>query len=293
MEKIRETVFLTRKEKAEGNECLRLHDDGNLVWLSSPALDSHKWILHGFSTRLGGVSTGETGTMNLSYPREENRDNVTENYRRIAAAIGFDPAKIVMSAQTHTVNIRQVEEDDIGSGFTKERSYANIDGLITNIPGAVLTVFSSDCVPLLIADPVHKAVGAAHSGWRGTVGDMAGYMLQEMKRAYGTSPEDVTAVLGPSICGNCYEIGPEVAEEFRSAYPSQWWPSLLREKENGKYLLDLWQACALNFARAGVLPQNIHKTDICTYCNPALLFSHRRQFGKQGNLGAFIAVREI
>ena len=291
MEKIRDSVYLIRKEKKPGTECLQVHDDGNLVWLSAPALDKQKWLLHGFSTRLGGVSSGETATMNLSYAREDNRNNVTENYRRIAAAIGFLPEQIVMSAQTHTTNIRQVLAADIGSGYTKERSYSNIDGLMTNVPGAVLTVFSSDCVLILAADPVHKAIGAVHSGWRGTVGNIAGRLLEEMKRAYQTNPADVTAVLGPSICGACYEIGPEVAEEFRKQYPEEWWPSLLREKENGKYLLDLWQGCALNLQMAGVLPENIRKPDICTYCNPALMFSHRRQFGKQGNMGGFISIK--
>ena len=290
MEQIRESVFLVRKKTAREQDRLTLHDDGNLVYFSSPALDAQKWLYHGFSTRLGGVSTGETATMNLSYAREENRDHVTENYRRIAAAIGFEPEKIVMSAQTHTVNIRKVTAEDAGSGFAKERPYSDVDGLMTDLAGVTLTVFSADCVPLLVADPVNRAVGAAHSGWRGTVGNIGGLLLKQMECTYGTRAEDVTAVIGPSICGDCYEVGEEVAEEFARCYDRQWRPSLFRKKENGKYLLDLWQACALNFRNAGVDPERIRKPDVCTYCNPALMFSHRRQFGKQGNLGAFIGI---
>ena len=167
---------------------------------------------------------------------------------------------------------------------------------MTNVPGIVLAVFTADCVPLLAVDSVHRAVGAAHSGWKGTVGDIAGELLKTMNREYGTLPSDVTAVIGPSICQDCYEVGEEVVEQFRAAYDRELWKDLFYQKEEqkaaGKYQLNLQEACRQNFLRHGVRPERVSIGDLCTKCNHELLFSHRMQGGKQGNLAAFLSIRE-
>lgn len=273
------------------NHC-SVHERGEVVYLTFPLLEPFSWITHGFSTRLGGVSQGEIGSMNLSFGREPGRENVEENHRRMAAAIGYAPENMVFSRQTHTTNIMNVTEKDRGIGFTRDRDYNDIDGLITNVPGVVLVTFYADCVPLLLVDPVHRAIGSAHSGWRGTVNNMGKAVVEAMTKAFGTKPEDVVAAIGPSICQDCYEVSGDVIGAFQKAYDPGLWPSLFYEKENGKYQLNLQQACFENFLSSGLLPEHISLPDLCTCCNPQLLYSHRASGGKRGNLAAFLTIRE-
>ena len=124
---------------------LGVHQKGGVYWLSFPQLDARQEFLHGFSTRLGGVSKEHLYSMNLSFSRGDSEENVRENFRRMGAAIGFEPEKMVFSHQTHTTNIRKVTREDCGKGFSRERDYQDIDGLITNEPGVVLTTFYADC----------------------------------------------------------------------------------------------------------------------------------------------------
>jgi len=288
-------MTIIRKEGRDARDQLRLHEAGELVWLSAPVLDDESgWLVHGFSTRLGGVSTGEKATMNLTFAREPSAENVRENYRRIARAIGFDPERMVLTHQTHTVNIRVCTEADAGAGYTHERPYEDIDGLITDVPGMTLVCFSADCVPLLAADVKRHVVGCAHSGWRGSAADIGGHLIREMQRVYGSQPEDIRAAIGPSICSDCYEVGAEVAEHFHSddGEDMQRPGRTVRPGRKDHYQLDLWEVCRRNFMRAGVPEDQITVTDLCTRCNHEWLFSHRAQHGLQGNLGAFIGIRK-
>ena len=153
--------------KRKGNiSVVALRETADVPYMTFPALDATGVVVHGFSTRLGGVSQGDCSTMNFAGGRGDDPANIRENYRRMATAIGFDPEKIVLSYQTHTTNIRKVTVEDLGKGYDRERDYRDIDGLITDVPGAVLVTSYADCVPLLFVDPVRKAIGASHSGWR-------------------------------------------------------------------------------------------------------------------------------
>ena len=164
--------------------------------------------------------------------------------------------------------------------------------MITNEPGVVLATFYADCVPLFIVDPVHRAIGLSHSGWRGTVNRMGAVTLQEMEREYGTRPEDVQVAIGPSICQTCYEVSRDVAEAFREAFPLQGEnKKLLYQKNEEKFQLNLWYANECVFREAGVPKEQIEVTDICTCCNPDILFSHRASKGMRGNLGAFLMLK--
>ena len=205
---------------------------------------------------------------------------------------GFDLERTVCSQQTHTVNIRQVGEEDGGKGILRPLDYQDVDGLITDIPGITLAASFADCVPLFFVDPVHKAVGLAHSGWRGTAGRMGSHMVQAMKVAFGSKPEELYAAIGPSICQGCYEVSEDVAEIFREEFPSQAGEkNLLYKKENGKYQLNLWRANEIILLEAGIPEGQISFPGICTCCNPDFLFSHRASKGKRGNLSAFLGVR--
>lgn len=260
--------------------------------LSFPLLEESGLVSHCFSTRLGGVSQGRFATMNFTFTRGDKQEHVMENYRRMARALGVDLERMVLSYQTHTTNVRRVTEEDQGKGIARPRDYKDIDGLITDVPGITLVTFYADCVPLYFLDPVHRAIGLSHSGWRGTVKRMGKVTLEAMAEAYGTRPEDVLCCVGPSICRDCFEVGEEVAEEFCREFDRRFHRELFYRKENGKYQLDLWKANEIVLREAGVAEKHLQITNICTKCNPAHLFSHRVMGNERGNLAAFLCLRE-
>lgn len=271
---------------------LTVKENRGVTYLSFPILEDTGLVSHAFSTRLGGVSKGDFATMNFSFTRGDDRDDVLENYRRMAVALGVDRERMVLTWQTHTTNVRRVTEEDEGKGIVRDRDYRDVDGLITDIPGITLVTFFADCVPLYFLDPVHKAIGLSHSGWRGTVKRMGQVTVDAMKEAFGTRPEDIIACIGPSICGDCYEVGKEVADEFADAFHEKYHDVILLKKQNGKYQLDLWKANEIVLKEAGIKGDNLAVTNICTYCNPQLLFSHRRTAERRGNLCAFLSLKE-
>ena len=277
--------------KNESNT-LKVNQYKDIIYLTFPLLENTGLVRHLFSTRMGGASRGIYSSMNLSFSRGDNKEDVDENFRRIAQILDSTPEHIVCSKQTHTTNVRKVTEEDLGKGVVRETDYDDVDGLITNVPGIILATFYADCVPLYFVDVKKGAIGLSHSGWRGTVNRMGQVTLQAMKRAYGTEPSDVMAAIGPSICQDCYEVGEEVADAFRKNFPNEWEYLIRKGKEEGKYQLDLQETNRRILLAAGVLPENIAVTDICTCCNSELLFSHRGSNGKRGNLGAFLELRK-
>lgn len=260
-----------------------------VTYLRYKSFQDTNLVKHGFSTRLGGVSKGIFESMNLSFTRGDDKEAVQENYRRMANAIGVDYESIVCSDQTHTTNVRKVGQQDCGHGITREKEFFDVDGLITNEPGVTLATFYADCVPLYFLDPVHKAIGLSHSGWKGTVGKIGQETILAMKKAYGSKPEELLVAIGPSICQECYEVSEDVAIEFKKVFSEP--KKILQEKENGKYQLDLWAANRIILEEAGVQAEHITMPDICTCCNPKFLYSHRASSGKRGNLGAFLCLK--
>ncbi len=265
--------------------------DKGVPYLSFRALEETGLVANGFSTRMGGASTGIYATMNFSYSREDDPAHVLENYTRMASALGVDRDRMVVSYQTHTTNVRLVTKEDAGKGVIRERDYQDVDGLICDIPGITLVTFYADCVPLYFADPKNRAVGLSHSGWRGTVNRMGEKTLQAMKEAFGTRPEDVIACVGPSICKDCYEVGEEVVEKFRQSFSPESWDALFQANGTpGKYQLDLWKANEIVLKEAGVPLSQITVTNLCTLCNHQYLFSHRKCGERRGNLAAFLGL---
>lgn len=262
-----------------------------LPLLQFPLLSQCEGIRHGFTTRYGGVSKGEWSSLNLSFTRGDDEAAVRENFARVAAAFGVSPEQIVCSKQTHTTNVRRVYAADGGAGVTRPLEWDDVDGLITDEPGVLLGTFYADCVPLFFVDPVHRAIGLSHSGWRGTVARMGAVTLRAMADAFGTQPADVRCAIGPSICVDCYEVSEDVAEQFRAVF-QEYTDEILHAKGGGKYQLDLWAANRQVLLDAGVTPSHLQITDICTCCNPRHLFSHRYTGGRRGNLGAFLMVED-
>lgn len=265
---------------------------GNVPYLEYPMLRETEIIRHGFSTRLGGVSEGCWASMNLSFERGDRPEAVMENFRRIGAELGVRCEDMVLSQQTHTANVRVVTGADRGKGITRERDYTDVDDLITNEPGICLVTSFADCVPLYFVDPVKKAIGLSHSGWRGTVGKIGKRTVEMMGESFGSDPADILAAVGPSVCMDCYEVSGDVIEKFRQVFDEKLWPELFYEKENGKCQLDLWKANELIFLESGILPEHMAVTNLCTHCNSEILYSHRAAGDKRGNLCAFLALKE-
>lgn len=264
-----------------------LHNKNGVIYITFDKLD-RAGVVHGFSTRIGGVSKGYLGSMNLSFHRGDDPDAVMENHRRFADAVGYDYRKLVFSDQVHKTDIYKVTEKDAGKGIMRDTDIREIDGLMTNVPGIPLMTFYADCVPVFFYDPVKKVVAMNHSGWKGTVAKISRCMLSRLKEEYGTEASDLICVVGPSICKDCYEVSEDVAKQFMDVYTKAQVDEIVYDKGDGKYLLDLHRANYYNLVDSGVLPEKIDVTNICTCCNSDVLFSHRASHGLRGNLGAVI-----
>lgn len=273
---------------ANKNHSTIINEKNGVVYLTFPKLAA-AGVRHGFSTRMGGISKGYLGTMNLSFTRGDREENVRENFRRIADAIGFREEQLVFSAQVHETKIRKVTAANRGEGITKETA-PGIDGLATDEADVPLYTSYADCVPLLFYDPQKKVVAMAHSGWRGTAARIGAKMVHFMEKEYGSRAENIIAAVGPSICRKCYEVSEDVAQAFREAFRPEQFPLLFDEKGQGKYQLDLWEANRIILTEAGILPEHLDVTDLCTCCNHDKLFSHRASHGKRGNMGCFMCL---
>lgn len=263
-----------------------------IEYLTYPSFTDTELVEHLVTTRLGGVSEGVCATMNVSFSRGDKPEAVKENFSRIGGLLNGRLEDFVFTHQTHTDTIRKVTQEDRGKGLVKPLDYQDIDGLITNEKGLILSTFYADCVPLLFLDTIHKAIGLAHSGWKGTTLKIGQKVLEAMKESYGTNPVDVLVAIGPSICVDCYEVSEDVAEEFKNIFPKEDVQTrILRPKANKKFQLDLWEANKEILLEANIKAENISVGNICTCCNPDYLFSHRASEGKRGNIGAFLSLK--
>lgn len=273
-----------------GSGTTELKEKNHVPYIQFKNLSATGIVKHGFSTRKGGVSTGIFSSMNLNFKRGDDPDAVMENYRRMAAALNMRVEDMVLSDQTHTTNVRVITEEDRGKGILKPQDYSDVDGMITNVPGIVLVTSYADCVPLYFVDPVRKAIGLSHSGWKGTVGHIGQKTVWKMHEVYGSEPKDIVAAIGPSICQSCYEVSDDVAEAFRANFTADEAADILLDKGNGKYQLDLWKANWYVLTDADILPEHLSVTDLCTACHPDLLWSHRKTNGQRGGLSAFLSL---
>lgn len=258
----------------------------DLQYIQFPKLSACGKVRHIFSTRHGGVSTGECATMNLSFNRNDKRENVLENYNRLCSAVGIDTSHLVLSKQTHTNNVITVTSRHRGTGITLS-SFEDVDGLVTNESGVALVTQYADCTPLLFCDPVKNVIATSHAGWRGTVKEIGRVTVEKMAKEFGCNPADIIAGIGPCIGSCCYEVDDPVYSEFKKI-PYLKLERIFTFKDNGKYMLDLVEANTQILVNAGILPQNIDASDICTCCNRDGLHSHRATAGKRGNLAAII-----
>ena len=268
-----------------------IHEENYKDYLTFKKFDAIPWIMNAFSTRRGGVSEGRYARMNLSFSVGDDPDRVVKNFRILGEKLGVPAENMVMAHQTHTANVMPVENTHRGMGIVKDRSFCDIDGIMTGEEGLCLVTSHADCVPLYFVDPVNHAIALAHSGWKGTAGNICKNTVEAMKSNYGTNPKDLVTVIGPAIGVECYEVGPDVAGIFRSRYSKQECEAILHPKDNGKYDLDLPRANLINMVNCGIQPENIEVSDICTCCCHDWMHSHRGSGGKRGGMAAFLMIR--
>ena len=265
--------------------------------IESPLLQEIRGLRHGFSTRKGGVSKEHLSSLNLGFNLGDEREKVLEYFRILGSLFEAKPEDFVLTQQTHSVNVRHVGREDRGKGIFRERDYTDVDALMTDEEGVILSAFSADCVPILFYDKGHRAIASCHSGWRGTHGRILARVIEAMQREFSSKPEEIYIAIGPSICKNCYEVSEDVGEAFLDAFPA------LREMTKNaspiervseeKFHIDLWELNRWIALENSIPAENISISGYCTMERPDLFFSHRYSQGKRGVQGAFIGLSEV
>lgn len=244
-------------------------------------------VPHCFTTRLGGVSEGSLSSLNIGIHRGDRWENVLKNYEILGNSLGFDCKSLVLSHQTHTDIVLRVGKEQAGAGlFAPE--LPECDGLITNEPGIALAVFTADCTPILLHDPVTGAVGAVHAGWRGTAASIAAKAVEAMAREFGCHPEDIRAAIGPNIGACCFQTDADVPDAVLEAFGKE--AEAFISPKDGKYYVSLKEINALVLRRAGV--RHIDISTECTVCQCHRFWSHRVTKGDRGSQGAIIVCKE-
>ena len=274
------------------NKKLNIHKSGDVVYLSSPLYDGVDWLNNGFSTRIGGVSKGVCSSMNFAYNDYDNAADVYTNYKLFCEATGIDINKIVTTKQVHSNKVVKLDETHVYRSVSEKGcDFPSVDGVITNVKGATLFAFSADCSLIQIVDPVNKAIGLCHSGWRGTVGKISQNAINMMSESYGSNPSDLLVTVGPSICDKCFEVEWDMISEARIGFKKEDYSKIYYQKNETKYQFNLWEANRIVLKEAGVREDNIFLPNLCTKCNPDTLFSHRNSGLKRGTLIAFLGIK--
>ncbi len=243
----------------------------------SPVLPT-EGFLHGFPERGGGVSTGARASLNLGKRWGDDGDKVEQNRRLLAHHAGYDPDQLQITRHVHGTSVWKVGEP--------LPDPAEFDGLVCDRPGPVLGAFAADCIPLLFADPEARVIGAAHAGWRGTVGGVAKNVVARMVEC-GARADRIRVALGPSIGPCCFEVGPEVVAQFRETFGDV--PGMVVRGPNKDHI-DLRVTTRALLERAGVRPEHIDDRPPCTRCEADRFFSYRRDGLEGGVHMAFIGM---
>jgi YfiH family protein len=288
--------------------------------LHAQHLDALPWLVHGFSTRVGGFSRAYGGqSLNLGFTKDDARTAVERNRVAFLRELGAVDKQASRPRRTlpnvwPLITLRQVHSDLIHCVDAKPDQPLAGDGLLTSTPGLLLAIQTADCLPVIVVDPKRRAVGVFHAGWRGTVKRIVEKGVGEMHRCFGSNPKDLKAAIGPGIQGCCYEVGEEVREKFKSQFAYA--AALFREvKESdpvrekypllfltarapghgelpNKIFLDLVEANRQQLIAAGVLSKSIEASPLCTNCRPDLLFSYRAEKGKTGRMMTVAGIRD-
>lgn len=261
-----------------------------VVFRTADALEAAPGVRHAFSTRLGGVSQGDLASMNLGTTRGDEPERVRENYRRFCAAVGLRADRVAMSNQVHGDCVRLITTADVKRDIYDPEGY-QADGLVTDVPGVTLTVFSADCIPVLLYDPVRRVIAAVHAGWMGTAKGIVRKAAERMTGVFGCKAEDILAAVGPGISKCCFETHADVPNAMTEGMGAKALPHI-RPLEGGKYMVDLKGLNACWLKGAGIPEGNISIDPECTMCHPEKYWSHRAHGARRGSQAAMIALAE-
>ena len=257
--------------------------DPDFVRANNLAFDG---LVHAFTTRRGGVSKAPYDSLNLSWKDGDNKAHIEENRARVTAALGLN--KLVFANQVHGKTVYRVDAPPIGAWSVGEG-----DALMTDQPGLGLVAQTADCTPILLFDPKNHACAAIHSGWRGTVQNIAGETIAAMAREYGTQPDALFAAIGPAISAQNYRVGPEVLQQFETLFGTLNGLALPRDAEDGAGL-DVSEACRRQLIASGIPETQIDRITACTF-DDTRFFSCRRakggQFGGQGGIIGLVPLK--
>lgn len=249
------------------------------------ALDKAGGVSHGFSTREGGITVDPPkASLNLSWTRCGSPEEVIANFKIFAEGAGIDYDDMAVVNHEHGANVLRIAHEHRGRGFYKD-PLPPCDGIITDDPTVTLVTSHADCGAYFFYDPVHRAIGMAHAGWKGTLLRIGAEMARRMAEEFDTDPSDIIAATGPCICRDCFEVDAELGEKFQSEFG---YPGISRPGRQGKAYVDLELAAAVQFVEAGIRPESITLMNACTYENRQHFFSHRRDKGITGSMAAYI-----
>ncbi len=320
--------FYADKDTRDGYLIFPVSGETGLPLIRFHSFDKIAFVDAAFTTRFGGVSKGVLGSLNLGFNRGDGEAELRMNWKRCAAAMNCSLEQMIATNQVHGTEILRAEEGmGLGTGLAPEAGNAfhtgeirnsageacaepdclfhprvtSVDGFWCDTPGLALCASFADCVPVYLVDPVGRRVSLVHSGWKGTAGQIAGKAVRILEKQ-GSLPTDIVAVIGPSISGAHYEVTADVIEKFVdtrqlaqdagfSPYSGDELSDIYVQTDAKHYHLDLWAAIYYTLVHAGVRPENIHFSGICTWENADVLWSHRRSGGRRGNMNAFLKIR--
>ena len=264
--------------------------DGELKYIEFECLKKYDdKLIHCVSTRFGGVSQGECRSLNLGFNRNDTRDNVLLNYQLLCDSVGVKTDSLVLTNQVHDIKVAVIDEKDKGKGFSKKSDLIGIDGLLTISPGVTIVTFHADCVPIFLFEPNIRAAAILHSGWRGTLENIASNALAAMRDIPGFSADRLVAAIGPSIDSCCFEVDEDIYRLFKNKFDNV---ELYTRVNDGKWKIDLKEIIKLELLSEGLQKDNIHNCGICTKCRKDLFFSYRGDNRKTGSFAAFMQIKE-
>jgi YfiH family protein len=260
------------------------------VWYGTFSSFPNELVNHAISTRFGGTSEPPFHTMNLAMHNGDSLEKVILNRKIFCGSIGLDSDTLTTAEQIHSDNILYVNKSNVGKGA---KFYADAikttDALITDCKNIPLMLFFADCVPVIIVDPVNKAIGISHAGWKGTVKKIAQKTVLAMGQQFNTKSQDCLIGIGPSIGACCYEVDDGVVKQFQQSFGEE--ANIFIKPFENKWTLDLWMANKLQLIEIGIKAENIDNSNICTACNSKIFFSYRADQGRTGRIAAVISLK--
>lgn len=265
------------------------HNKGEIVYITLPS-----WRERGvdvlFSSRRGGVSEGAFSSLNLGLHVGDEKERVIENRRRVLELLGTSLDSAVCCEQVHGSEVAVVGKEQIGCGVLDYgTSLRGFDAMVTDEPGLYLMTFYADCYSLYFHDPVNRAIGLAHSGWKGTAGGIAARTIEKMREVFKTSPAELEVFIGPGIGKCCFEISTDLAGRVEKELG--YLGNFIIEKDNLLYW-DLKETNCRLLVENGIKPENIIVCDMCTACHSEYFFSYRRDKGITGRMAAVAGIRK-